>query len=43
MAETLEEPLDEAADDEEDLEADAPTAEADEEPGCTVEGGLARL
>ena len=43
MAEMTEERLDEAADDEEDLQADAPTAEADEEPGCTVEGGLARL
>jgi hypothetical protein len=43
MAEKLEERLDEAADDEEDLQADVQTAEADEEPGCTVEGGLARL
>ena len=43
MAETLEERLDEPAEDEEDLQADPQKAEAEEEPGCTVEGGLARL
>jgi hypothetical protein len=46
MAETLEERLDEEGDEEheeDDVRAVAPAAEADEEPGCTVEGGLARL
>lgn len=39
MAEVTEERLEEAPEDED----ETPVAEADEEPGCTVEGGLARL
>jgi hypothetical protein len=43
MTETLDDRLEEAADNEDDATSDPPVAEADEEPGCTVEGGLARL
>jgi len=43
MAETIEERRDEAMDDEEEAKPETQVAEADEEPGCTVEGGLARL
>jgi hypothetical protein len=43
MNETLEDLTEDPAVEDEDSDDRTSRAEADEEPGCTVEGGLARL
>jgi hypothetical protein len=43
MTETLEDLTEDPAAEDEDTDEQTPRAEADDEPGCTVEGGLARL